>query len=58
MRDHYARGLEQTAAYMDLSGTGVGHSVIFDMWERRSWEEPVFREDHTQDGQRITVWGV
>ena len=52
------RGLEQTAAYMDLSGTDVGHLVLFDMREGRSWEERVFREEHAHDGQRITVWGA
>jgi len=52
------RGLEQTAAYMDLSGTDVGHLVIFDMREGRSWEERIFREEHTRGGKRITVWGA
>ena len=52
------KGLEQTAAYMDLSGTVMGHLVIFDMREGRSWEERVLREEHTHDGKRITVWGA
>ena len=51
-------GLEQTAAYMDLSGTDMGHLVLFDMREGKSWEERVFREEHTHDGKRITVWGA
>ena len=53
------RGLEQTAAYMDISAADAGHLVIFDMREGRSWEERVFREERTApDGQRITVWGA
>ena len=52
------KGLEQTASYMDLSGTDKGHLVIFDMRDGRSWDERVFREEHTHDGKRITVWGA
>ena len=52
------KGLEQTADYMDLSGTGVGHLVIFDMRKEKSWEERIFREEHTHGGKRITVWGA
>ena len=52
------RGLTQTAAYMDLSGTDVGHLVIFDVREGRSWGERIFREDRAHDGKRITVWGM
>ena len=58
-RTHTVRkGLEQTAAYMDLSGTDIGHLVIFDMREGRGWEKRVFREEHMYDGKRITVWGT
>ncbi|WP_420636081.1 hypothetical protein [Candidatus Palauibacter sp.] len=53
------RGLEQTAAYMDISDTDAGHLVIFDMRETRSWDERIFREPRTApDGKRITVWGM
>jgi hypothetical protein len=52
------RGLAQTAAYMDVSGTDVGHLVIFDVREGRSWGERIFREDRTHGGRRITVWGM
>ena len=51
-------GLEQTAAYMDTSGTDGGHLVVFDMREGRSWEDRIFREERTWDGRRITVWGA
>ena len=52
------KGLRQTAAYMDLCGTEVGHLVVFDVREGRSWKERIFREEHTHDGKRITVWGA
>ena len=52
------KGLEQTAAYMDLSRTEMGHLVIFDMREGKSWDERVFRGEHAHDGKRITVWGA
>ena len=52
------KGLEQTADYMDLSGTDKGHLVLFDMRGGISWEERVFREEHTHGGKRITVWGA
>ena len=51
-------GLEQTAAYMDLSGTDAGHLVVFDMRAGRTWGEKVFREERAVGGVGITVWGV
>ena len=52
------KGLEQTAAYMDLSGASAGHLVIFDMRAGQSWGRRIFREERTWDGKRITVWGA
>ena len=52
------KGLEQTAAYMDLSGTDAGHLVVFDARPGRSWSDRVFREDRMSGGRRITVWGM
>ena len=52
------RGLEQTAAYMDLCGADAGHLVIFDVREGKRWEDRVFRENRIRDGKRITVWGM
>ena len=51
-------GLDQTAAYMDISGTDEGHLVVFDMREERSWRERVYREERERGGQRIVVWGA
>ena len=52
------QGLEQTAKYMDRSGTDAGHLVVFDMRDGRSWREKVYREERTWKGRRIVVWGA
>ena len=52
------RGLQQTAAYMDLSDADAGHLVVFDMREGRTWEEKVYREERRLNGTIITVWGA
>lgn len=50
------RGLEQTAAYMDLCDADAGHLVVFDMREGRTWAEKVYREERDRDGTTVTVW--
>ena len=52
------KGLEQTAAYMDLSGADAGHLVVFDVRSGQSWADRVFREERMRQGRRITVWGM
>ena len=52
------KGLEQTAAYMDLSGADAGHLVVFDMREGVSWADRVFREERAWRGTPVTVWGA
>ena len=52
------RGLEQTAAYMDLCGAEAGHLIIFDRDESRSWEEKIYRKEAGTDGAPITIWGA
>ena len=51
-------GLEQTAAYMELSGTDAGHLVAFDMRAGVEWSEKLYREERTWGKRRITVWGA
>ena len=51
-------GLEQTVAYMDLCGTEEGHLIVFDVRKGRSWAERVYREERTQGGKTIVVWGA
>jgi hypothetical protein len=53
-----AKGLEQTAAYLDRCGTEHGHLVIFDRDEKRTWEEKIFCKEKSYAGHRITVWGM
>ena len=51
-------GLEQTARYMDLSGTPAGHLVVFDVRSGRGWEERIYRRQPSWQGTPITVWGA
>ena len=53
-----ARGLEQTADYMDRCGATDGHLVIFDRDANRPWEEKLFRREEAVRGRAITVWGM
>ena len=52
------RGLEQTAAYMDLSNAAAGHLVVFDMRAGRTWAEKSYRDERQRNGTAITVWGT
>ena len=52
------RGLEQTAQYMDISGTGAGHLVVFDMRADRSWEQRITREERNVGARTVVVWGA
>lgn len=51
-------GLEQTWEYMDRSGTGDAHLVIFDRDEKRSWEDKIFQREESYQGHVIQVWGM
>ena len=51
-----ARGLEQTARYMDRCGTRAGHLVIFDPDPDKSWDRKVYRRDERCGGHSIVVW--
>ena len=53
-----ARGLEQTAGYMDRCGSRVGHLVIFDPDPDKSWDRKVYRRDERVSGRSIVVWGM
>ena len=52
------KGLVQTAAYMDLSGTDAGHLVVFDIRSGRTWGEKVFREESAVGGGDCGVGGI
>ena len=51
-------GLEQTAAYMDISAADEGHLVVFDVRAGRSWADRIFRDERSHGGKRIAVWGA
>ena len=54
-----AKGLAQTAGYMDRFGTPEGHLILFDRREGKSWDERIWTKQETApDGKQITVWGV
>ncbi len=53
-----AKGLRQTAGYMDLSGADSGHLVVFDLREGRSWSRRLFHRAETVDGTAVGVWGM
>ena len=51
-------GLRQTRDYMDRCGAAEGHLVIFDRTEGRSWQDKLYREEATEGGAPVTVWGM
>ena len=52
-----AKGLPQTAGYMDRCGADAGHLVIFDR-SAKPWEEKIFRRSKEFDGTPVEVWGM
>ena len=52
-----AKGLPQTAGYMDRCAAAAGHLVIFDRSEK-PWKEKVFHRRDEFAGTPVEVWGV
>ncbi len=52
-----ADGLAQTGEYLDRTGQGARHLVIFDR-SARPWEEKIYQREETCQGRTITVWGM
>ena len=52
-----AKGLVQTAEYMDISDATEGNLVIFDKREK-SWEEKIYTKQEQVGNKVITVWGM
>ncbi|MCF7899306.1 AAA-like domain-containing protein [Candidatus Babeliales bacterium] len=52
-----AKGLSQTAEYMDTSNATEGHLVIFDKREK-SWDEKIYNRQETFNNKTIIVWGM
>ena len=54
-----AKGLEQTANYIDLVGSvDEGHLIIFDRKGDKTWDERIWHEPREHNGRTITVWGM
>ena len=53
------KGLEQTAAYMDIVGSvDEGHFIVFDRSGDKTWDERIWHESRQWQGRAITVWGM
>lgn len=46
------------AEYMDRTGTNIGHLLIFDKSENKSWEEKIFRKEKEYNNKQIMIWGM
>ena len=53
-----AKGLEQTAEYMDTSKATEGHLVIFDRDVKKSWDKKIYHKTKQVSGKTIEVWGM
>ncbi len=53
-----ATGLAQTARYADQCGADSAHLLIFDRDPAVPWDIKIYREEHTQGGRSISVWGM
>ena len=63
-----SRGVEQTLGYMNRSGAGEGHLVVFDRTgeaegaavkeNAKGWEDRLFRREESKDGRKVVVWGM
>jgi len=53
-----AKGVEQTADYMDKAAATEGHLVIFDRSENRPWSEKVWQRETECRQQKIMLWGM
>ncbi len=54
--DTLARGLEQTAQYMDRSNAYEGHLIIFDRDTTKTWDEKISNEVVEFKAHKIHVW--
>ena len=53
-----AKGLRQTAEYMDRCAAGEGHLILFDRDPEKAWERKIFRRVAMAENKVITVWGM
>ena len=54
-----AKGLEQTAEYMDMVGSvDEGHLIIFDRTQQTTWDERIWHKPYEYGKRTIMVWGM
>jgi molybdopterin-guanine dinucleotide biosynthesis protein len=53
-----AKGLEQTARYMDTYGCSEGWLAVFDRRVDRKWDDKIYVRKETAEGKTITVVGL
>ena len=51
-------GLKQTAEYMDSTGCNIGHLLVFDRSDDKSWEEKIFRKEKDYNDKQLVIWGM
>ncbi len=54
--DTLAKGLEQTANYIDTAAATEGHLILFDRDHTKSWDEKISSEIITFNAKQIHVW--
>ena len=58
LKSTIAEGVRQTVQYMDVTGAGEGHLVVFDLRDDRTWSQRIFHRQETHGEVAIDVWGV
>ena len=53
-----AKGLEQTAGYVDRCGATIGHLIVFDRDDKRTWEQKLFHRREDTGDATIHIWGM
>jgi hypothetical protein len=53
-----AKGLEQTARYMDTYGCSEGWLAVFDRRVDKKWDDKIYMRKETAEGKTITVVGL
>ena len=53
-----AKGLRQTAEYMDRCAASDGHLILFDRDPQKTWEQKIFRREASEGQKVISVWGM
>lgn len=52
------KGLQQTADYMDKTGTTEGHFILFNRDKDMAWDDKIWHETRQFGKYKIEVWGM